>query len=138
MAEYSGTRLYLGNLPKDTRKQEIEDFFNESGHGTITEIKLMDGFGFIQYDNADDAKDIVPAFHGKEFKGNQLIVQFARGNRHHNNPREFPPNGQGGGSSGAFPPRPRRTQFRMNISGLPPDTSWQVGFTITPRFCCAR
>jgi RNA recognition motif-containing protein len=120
MAEYSGTRLYLGNLPKDSklsliallpfgpscaslarriafsiafrkarasgnkkdqenireqesghersnadriataRKQEVEAFFNEYGHGTITEVKLMDGFGFIQYDNPDDAKDIVP------------------------------------------------------------------------------
>ncbi|KAF8245290.1 hypothetical protein K440DRAFT_655666 [Wilcoxina mikolae CBS 423.85] len=118
--EYSGTRLYLGNLPKDTRRQEIEDFFNENGHGAITEVKLMDGFGFIQYESSDDAKDIVPTFHGKEFKGNNLIVQFARGNRHHNNPRDFTPGGPGG-----FPPRPRRTQFRMNITGLPPDTSWQ-------------
>jgi hypothetical protein len=42
------------------RKQEVEAFFNEYGHGTITEVKLMDGFGFIQYDNPDDAKDIVP------------------------------------------------------------------------------
>ncbi|KAI5800906.1 hypothetical protein FPQ18DRAFT_365508 [Pyronema domesticum] len=120
-AEYSGTRLYLGNLPKDTRRQEVEDFFNENGHGTITEVKLMDGFGFIQYDSPDDAKDIVPNFHGKDFKGQNLVVQFARGNRHHNNPREFPP----GGPNGAFPPRPRRTAFRMNITGLPPDTSWQ-------------
>ncbi|KAA8914301.1 hypothetical protein FN846DRAFT_897010 [Sphaerosporella brunnea] len=120
MPEYSGTRLYLGNLPKETRKQEVEDFFNEFGHGNITEVKLMDGFGFIQYESPDDAKDIVPTFHGKEFKGNQLIVQFARGTRHQNNPRDFPPNGPG-----SYPPRPRRTQFRMNITGLPPDTSWQ-------------
>ena len=64
----------------------------------------------------------VAVFHGKEFKGQSLIVQFARSNNHHTgNRREFPPSGPGG-----FP-RPRRTQFRMNISGLPPDTSWQVG-----------
>jgi len=120
MTEYSGTRLYLGSLPRDTRKQEIEEFFSEHGHGVITEVKLMDGFGFIQYENADDARDAVPVFHGKEFKGQSLIVQFARSNNHHSGGRrEFPPSGPGG-----FP-RPRRTPFRMNISGLPPDTSWQ-------------
>ncbi|TGZ81459.1 hypothetical protein EX30DRAFT_263894 [Ascodesmis nigricans] len=121
MGEWSGTRLYLGNLPKGTTEKEIEDFFKEIGHGTITEIKLMDGFGFIQYDSADDAKDIVPTFHGRDFKGNSLIVQFARGTRHRDGPREFGP--PGGGAS--FTARPRRTPFRMIISGLPPDTSWQ-------------
>ena len=50
--------------------------------------------------------------------GERLTVQFARGNRH----RE----------GGAFnhersnAPRPRRTPHRMQISGLPNDTSWQV------------
>lgn len=48
----------------------------------------------------------------------RLTVQFARGSRHREN--------------GAFPthersaPRPRRTPHRMQISGLPTDTSWQV------------
>lgn len=53
--------------------------------------------------------------------GERLTVQFARGTRH----RE-------GGSAGGFgnneraPPRPRRTPHRMQITGLPTDTSWQV------------
>jgi RNA recognition motif-containing protein len=105
MAEYSGTRLYLGNLHKDgsspvlfvflfvlssaavveclvllldddeidgvfdgfsslltpfvARKQDIEDFFKEHG-GNIVEVKLMNGFGFIQYDSEADAKEVVP------------------------------------------------------------------------------
>lgn len=105
----------------------------------------MTGFGFVQYDNEADAKEVVPgtklpggpsrllllpltlgyppppiAFHGREFKGQPLTVQFARGNRH--NPRHDFSNG------GDRPyPRPRRTAFRMNITGLHPDTSWQVG-----------
>lgn len=43
----------------------MEDFFREHGHGNIVEVKLMNGFGFIQYDNEDDPKDIVP---GRDFK----------------------------------------------------------------------
>jgi len=117
MVEFSGTRLYLGNLPRDVTKREVEDFFKQHGHGNIVEVKLMNGFGFIQYDNEDDPKDIVPAFHGREFKGQRLTVQFARGNRHAPRDNTFP--------SDSRYPRTRRTQFRMNISGLQPDTSWQ-------------
>lgn len=120
MNDYSGTRLYLGNLHKDTRKSEIEEFFKEHP-GNIVEIKLMTGFGFIQYDNEADAKEVVPAFHGRDFKGQPLTVQFARGNRHNPRHHDF-------SSGGDRPyPRPRRTAFRMNITGLHPDTSWQVG-----------
>lgn len=53
--------------------------------------------------------------------GERLTVQFARGSRHREN-GAFPANG--GGERGA--PRPRRTPHRMQISGLPSDTSWQV------------
>ncbi|KAL2810689.1 hypothetical protein BJX63DRAFT_307454 [Aspergillus granulosus] len=116
MTEVSSTRLYLGNLPRNVTKQDIEEHFSTHGTGKITEIKLMNGFGFIEYEDAMDARDIVPAFHGSDFKGERLTVQFARGPRRKEN---FPtptdrPN----------VPRPRRTIYRMSISGLP-ETSWQ-------------
>ena len=47
--------------------------------------------------------------------GERLTVQFARGTRN----REFQPNERAA-------PRPRRTPHRMQISGLPVETSWQV------------
>ncbi|KAF3203959.1 hypothetical protein TWF173_006172 [Orbilia oligospora] len=58
----SDTRLYLGNLPRTATKKDVEDFFVKHGHGTIQEIKLMNGFGFIEYSNPSDARDIVPIF----------------------------------------------------------------------------
>lgn len=89
MTEMSDTRLYLGNLPRQgshykiltpealptgnkdgtdfaywrllATKKDVEDFFNEHGHGSIQEIKLMNGFGFIEYSNPADARDIVPS-----------------------------------------------------------------------------
>lgn len=51
-----------------------------------------------------------------------MTVQFARGSR----PRD---EGFGGGRSRddfQRNTRPRRTQFRMAINGLPEETSWQV------------
>ncbi|KAK1672909.1 hypothetical protein BDP55DRAFT_634422 [Colletotrichum godetiae] len=118
MTEVSSTRLYLGNLPRNATKADVEAHFATHGTGEITEIKLMNGFGFIEYKDAMDARDVVPD--GSDFMGERLTVQFARGTRH----RE-------GGSAGGFgnneraPPRPRRTPHRMQITGLPTDTSWQ-------------
>lgn len=54
---------------------------------------------------------------GSDFMGERLKVQFARGSR----ARE-----PGYGANERAPPRPRRTPYRMQITGLPPDTSWQV------------
>lgn len=59
--------------------------------------------------------------------GERLTVQFARGSRHRENGA---PSGPGGfGNNERAPPRPRRTPHRMQISGLPTDTSWQVCFS---------
>ncbi|KIW23746.1 uncharacterized protein PV07_11924 [Cladophialophora immunda] len=116
MADVSSTRLYLGNLARNITKQDIEEHFGNHGTGSIKEIKLMNGFGFIEYEDAMDARDVVPAFHGTMFKGERLTVQFARGPRRKD---DF------AGPSDRNVPRPRRTIYRMQITGLQPDTSWQ-------------
>ncbi|KAK5447779.1 hypothetical protein LTS15_009278 [Exophiala xenobiotica] len=114
MADVSSTRLYLGNLPRNITKQDIEDHFGTHGAGQIKEVKLMNGFGFIEYEDAMDARDVVPD--GTEFKGERLTVQFARGPRRKD---DFT------GPPDRNVPRPRRTVNRMQITGLQPDTSWQ-------------
>jgi len=116
MTEVSSTRLYLGNLPRTATKADVEAHFATHGHGEITEIKLMNGFGFIEYKDAMDARDVVPAFHGSDFMGERLTVQFARGTRNRDTFANTERNA---------PPRPRRTPHRMQISGLPGETSWQ-------------
>lgn len=52
---------------------------------------------------------------GSDMNGSRLTVQFARGSRQ----RDFP-------APDRTHPRPRRTAYRMQISGLPGETSWQV------------
>ncbi|KAL1301707.1 hypothetical protein AAFC00_005916 [Neodothiora populina] len=114
MGDVSSTRLYLGNLPRNATKADVENHFASHGTGEITEIKLMNGFGFVEYKDAMDARDVVPD--GSDFMGERLVVQFARGS---NRPRDF------GGHEPRAPPRPRRTVHRMTITGLPFETSWQ-------------
>ena len=41
-------------------KADVEAHFQTHGTGEITEIKLMNGFGFIEYKDAMDARDVVP------------------------------------------------------------------------------
>ncbi|ROT34917.1 hypothetical protein SODALDRAFT_394782 [Sodiomyces alkalinus F11] len=117
MTEVSSTRLYLGNLPRTATKADIEAHFASHGTGEITEIKLMNGYAFIEYKDPMDARDVVPD--GSIFMGQRLTVQFARGSRQ----RESEPGS--GGYNDRPTPRPRRTQYRMQITGLPNDTSWQ-------------
>jgi hypothetical protein len=60
--------------------------------------------------------------------GERLTVQFARGSRAK----------ESFGHNERVAPRPRRTPFRMMITGLPIDTSWQVRNNfrhISPLFC---
>ena len=40
-------------------KEDIQNHFKD-GSGNIPEIKLMNGFGFIEFDDALDARDVVP------------------------------------------------------------------------------
>lgn len=119
----------------------------------------MNGFGFLEYEDPLDARDVVPGtllaptsfqvnadtfsrhayespssshyclsdndIDGTDFKGQRLTVQFARGPRDRDH-RAGPPPGAPPpyGERGA--PRTRRTVYRMNMAGLPPETSWQV------------
>ncbi|KAI5283854.1 serine arginine-rich splicing factor [Ascosphaera aggregata] len=56
----SRTRLYLGNLPRDVSRQELEDLFTD--YGKIVDTKIMNGFGFVEFEDPMDAKDVVPDF----------------------------------------------------------------------------
>ena len=46
--------------PPSVTKEDILEHFKSHGAGNITEVKLMNGFGFIEYDDAMDARDVVP------------------------------------------------------------------------------
>lgn len=45
-------------------KEDVANHFGAHGTGKITEIKLMNGFGFIEYEDMMDARDVVPGKHG--------------------------------------------------------------------------
>jgi hypothetical protein len=64
----SGHRFWLNCAKADNirwyrstaTKADVQAHFEQHGTGEITEIKLMSGFGFIEYKDAMDARDVVP------------------------------------------------------------------------------
>ncbi|KAG9350618.1 hypothetical protein JZ751_024507 [Albula glossodonta] len=64
-------KLFVGGLSFDTNEQSLEDVFSK--YGQITEVVVIKdresqksrGFGFITFENPDDAKDAMLAMNGK-------------------------------------------------------------------------
>ncbi|KAI9466056.1 hypothetical protein BJY52DRAFT_1112365 [Lactarius psammicola] len=108
-------RLYLGKLPPDTRSEDVSKFFD--GYGKIVDCRVMTGFGFVEFENARDAEDALRDFNGKNFMGQNIVVEFAKESR----PRREPYEDRHGA-----PVRARRPPgIRILVSGISRDTSWQ-------------
>ena len=73
-----GSRLYVGNLGYSVVNSELETLF--SGHGEVTEVKVIEGkgFGFVEMANSSDAQKAKDALDGQEFQGRALKVDEAR------------------------------------------------------------
>ncbi|OAV94381.1 hypothetical protein PTTG_03366, partial [Puccinia triticina 1-1 BBBD Race 1] len=77
------------------------------------DVRIMAGFGFLEYDSVRDAEDAVHDLNGRDFMGERLIVEFAKAPRG----RDMHSGGHSGG--------PRRGGFRLLVKGLSHETSWQ-------------
>ncbi|KAF9135339.1 hypothetical protein BGW39_003446 [Mortierella sp. 14UC] len=104
-------RVYLGHLSRDTSDRDIKRLFKN--YGTIREVTLKNGFGFVDFDDSRDADDVVNDFHGKHFLGERLIVEFARSGSRWDDRRydRFGP--------------PERTEYRLMVENLAHGVSWQ-------------
>ena len=126
-------RLYLGRLPQGVLREDITDLFR--GLGRIVDVRILNGFGFVEFDDPRDAELAVRDFDGTMFMGDRLIVQFAkqplrrddRGPRDRDREREPYGGPRGYDRYDARPPRrgPRRGLYRIVVFNLPPGTSWQ-------------
>jgi arginine/serine-rich splicing factor 4/5/6 len=66
----SSTRVYIGRLARDATRRDLERLFK--GYGDIREVNVKTGFGFVEFADERDAKDVVYDFHGKNFLGERL------------------------------------------------------------------
>ncbi|XGV98742.1 MAG: RNA recognition motif domain-containing protein [Leptolyngbya sp. BL-A-14] len=77
-------RLYVGNLPEDLSRQELEAVFAEAGDSIsikiITDRKTNKcrGFGFVTVKSEEQADEIIEKFNGYALKDNALKVERAQ------------------------------------------------------------
>ncbi|CAH8462766.1 serine arginine-rich splicing factor, variant 2 [Schistosoma haematobium] len=121
------SRVYVGRIPPRCCERDIERFFK--GYGRLRDIVLKNGYGFVEFDNEKDADDAVYDLHGRDLRGERLIVEHAR----------LPPGtrggsrraGGGGGGGGVCSGRdrrygpPTRTEYRVIVENLSSRVSWQ-------------
>ena len=53
----SETKIFVGKLPKKTRRQDLEEEFSK--FGKIRDIEMRNSFAFIDFDHPKDADDAV-------------------------------------------------------------------------------
>ncbi|EGD77349.1 Rsf1 [Salpingoeca rosetta] len=83
-------RVYVGGLPDDADKRELEAEFSKFGRlQDVWVARKPPGFAFIEFENDMDARDAVRELDGRELCGNRVRVEIARGGR------------RGGGGGGA-------------------------------------
>ena len=95
--------IYIGNLSYDVTDRDLQSAFSAFGGVTSAKVVMdMDsgrskGFGFVEFEDAEEAKSAIKALDGSDLGGRKIVVNEAR-------PREERPRGGGGGyrSGGDF------------------------------------
>lgn len=89
------SKLYVGGLPYSTTDDELQEVF--AAHGTVASAVVISdretgrskGFGFVEFESADEAQSAIKALDGSELGGRKIVVNEAR-------PREERPRGSFG------------------------------------------
>ncbi len=77
-------KLYVGNLSFDTSESDLRSAFET--HGTVDSVAVVAdkytgrsrGFGFVEMNNAEEAKAAMSELNEKELDGRKLNVNEAR------------------------------------------------------------
>lgn len=77
-------RLYVGNLPWSVDDQKLQEVF--AAFGAVTSAKVISdkytrrskGFGFVEFENDEDADKAIKALHESDMEGRKIIVNVAR------------------------------------------------------------
>lgn len=77
-------RLYVGNLPKELERQELEDLFTQEVGAFATSKVVTDrktgkcrGFGFVTVETEEQADQVIEKMNGYVFKESTLKIEKA-------------------------------------------------------------
>jgi cold-inducible RNA-binding protein len=100
------TKLFIGSLPYTTTDDELEQLF--AAEGTVASAKVIfdretgrsKGFGFVEFENDDEAKAAVEKLNGSDYGGRALVVNEARPQEPRGERRSFGGGDRGGNGGG--------------------------------------
>ncbi|SCV01113.1 LAME_0G14136g1_1 [Lachancea meyersii CBS 8951] len=94
--ELSTTRLFVRPFPFDVQESELNEIF--APFGPMKEVKILNGFAFVEFEESDSATRAIEEVNGKTFANQPLEVVFSK----------------------IQPPR-----YRMILKNLPEGVAWQ-------------
>jgi len=109
-------RLYIGNLPKELERQELDAVFSEVESGTVSTKIITDrktgkcrGFGFVTVQTDEQADQIIEKYNGYTLKDTILKIEKAL-------PRAKGGKNEGGGEDGEEMAEPQANNA-VNLGG---------------------
>ncbi|MGI6563297.1 MAG: RNA recognition motif domain-containing protein [Clostridia bacterium] len=79
-----GKKLYVGNLAYSVTSDDLGNLFSQYGD-VVDAVVINDkfsgrskGFGFIEFDNSEDAAAAMEALNGNVFAGRTLKIDYAK------------------------------------------------------------
>jgi len=101
-------RLYVGNLPKDVERDELQELLKDAGDDLsikiVTDRKTgkCRGFAFVTVETDEEADKIIASYDGQAFKDATLKVEKAQPRKKEESaPAPAPRSAGGGGGGGA-------------------------------------
>lgn len=92
--EIVSPKLYVGNLPYEAAESDLFDLFSKTGAVKNVEIAMdrrtgrSKGFGFVEMEALDSAKEAAEKLNRTDFMGRQIVVSGAKLDRRLETPRQ--------------------------------------------------
>ncbi|MCU0524411.1 MAG: RNA-binding protein [Elainella sp. Prado103] len=127
-------RLYVGNLPKDLERQELEAVFAEFDSSVSTKV-ITDrktgkcrGFGFVTVKSEEQANELIEKFNGYQLKDSQLKIEVAqprsKGKEEGEPVAAAPSSGSSKRNSSKGGNKSRKTTVSSDPESVQPDPRW--------------
>ena len=68
-------KLFVGGLSENMPPDELKEVFSK--YGIVLDVSVMNGFGFVHFDDDQDAQKAVTALHGTNLHGNKIKVEVS-------------------------------------------------------------
>lgn len=96
-------RLFIKHLNFDTTREDLEEVFGPVG--PLTDVRVMSGFGFVEYENKEDADTAIQEFDGLRLKDFEIGVSFYKEQTEND--------------------RSKQEAYRVRLFNLPDGLGWQ-------------